>query len=117
MDDEDYIQNLLLKLLNRLGYNVIITSEGKEFLKVYRNMKESQKEVSCVIMDLTIAGGLGGKETIKNLREFDDQVKVIVSSGYSNDPIMSNYIDYGFNGVLPKPFSIHDLSDLLSHIL
>ena len=117
MDDEDYIQNLLLKLLNRLGYNVIITSEGKEFLKVYRNIKNSQKEVSCVIMDLTIAGGQGGKETIKNLREFDDQVKVIVSSGYSNDPIMSNYINYGFNGVLPKPFSINDLSDLLSQIL
>jgi PAS domain S-box-containing protein len=117
MDDEDYIQKLLLKLLNRLGYNVIVTSEGKEFLQVYRNIVNSQKDVSCVIMDLTIAGGLGGKETIKNLREFDDQVKVIVSSGYSNDPIMSDYIKYGFNGVLPKPFSINDLSNLLRRIL
>ncbi|MHA1669619.1 MAG: hybrid sensor histidine kinase/response regulator, partial [Promethearchaeota archaeon] len=86
MDDQDYIKKLLLKLLNRLGYNVIITSEGKEFLQVYRNRTQSQKEVSCVIMDLTISGGLGGKETIKNLREFDSDVKVIVSSGYSNDP-------------------------------
>ncbi len=117
MDDQDYIKKLLLKLLNRLGYNVIITSEGKEFLQVYRNRKQSQKEVSCVIMDLTISGGLGGKETIKNLREFDSDVKVIVSSGYSNDPIMANYKEYGFNGVLPKPFSINDLSDLLSKIL
>ncbi|MHA1475509.1 MAG: response regulator [Promethearchaeota archaeon] len=63
------------------------------------------------------SGGLGGKETIKNLREFDSDVKVIVSSGYSNDPIMANYKEYGFNGVLPKPFSINDLSDLLSQIL
>ncbi|QEE17074.1 PAS domain S-box protein [Promethearchaeum syntrophicum] len=117
MDDENFIQTLFLKLLNRLGYNVIITSEGKEFLKVYRNLKDSQKEVSCVIMDLTIAGGLGGKETIKNLRNFDSSVKVIVSSGYSNDPIMADYKKYGFNGVLPKPFSINDLSDLLSQIL
>ena len=117
MDDEKYIQKLLLKLLNRLGYNVIITSEGKEFLKVYRNMKDSQQEVSCVIMDLTISGGMGGKDTIKNLREFDDVVKVIVSSGYSNDPIMADYKKYGFNGVLPKPFSINDLSDLLGRIL
>jgi len=117
MDDEDYIKKLLLKLLNRLGYNVIITSEGKEFLKVYRNMIDSQKEISCVIMDLTISGGMGGKETIKNLREFDEDVKVIVSSGYSNDPIMANYMEYGFNGVLPKPFSINDLSNLLRRIL
>ncbi len=117
MDDEIYIQKLLLKLLNRLGYNVIITSEGKEFLKVYKNRVDSQKETTCVIMDLTISGGMGGKETIRNLREFDDQVKVIVSSGYSNDPIMADYKKYGFNGVLPKPFSINDLSDLLSKIL
>ncbi|MHA1511699.1 MAG: hybrid sensor histidine kinase/response regulator, partial [Promethearchaeota archaeon] len=117
MDDQDYIKKLLLKLLNRLGYNVIITSEGKEFLQVYRNRIQSQKEVSCIIMDLTISGGLGGKETIKNLREFDSDVKVIVSSGYSNDPIMANYKEYGFNGVLPKPFSINDLSNLLSQIL
>ncbi|MHA1560568.1 MAG: hypothetical protein ACTSPA_00450 [Promethearchaeota archaeon] len=54
---------------------------------------------------------------MKNLREFDSDVKVIVSSGYSNDPIMANYKEYGFNGVLPKPFSINDLSDLLSQIL
>ncbi len=117
MDDEDYIQKLLLKLLNRLGYKVIITGEGKEFLKVYRNIIKSKKEVMCVIMDLTISGGMGGKETIKNLREFDENVRVIVSSGYSNDPIMSDYKNYGFNGVLPKPFSINDLSDLLRRIL
>ncbi|MHA1475510.1 MAG: hypothetical protein ACTSQ5_10015, partial [Promethearchaeota archaeon] len=58
MDDQDYIKKLLLKLLNRLGYNVIITSEGKEFLQVYRNRIQSQKEVSCIIMDLTISGDL-----------------------------------------------------------
>ena len=117
MDDEDYIQKLLLKLLNRLGYNVILTSEGKEFIQVYRRRLSFKKKVDCVIMDLTIPGGLGGKETIKNLREFDNEVKVIVSSGYSNDPIMADYKKYGFNGVLPKPFSINDLSDLLSKIL
>jgi len=117
MDDEDYIQKLLLKLLNRLGYNVIVTSEGKEFLQVYRNRINSKKEVSCIIMDLTISGGMGGKETIRNLREFDENVKVIVSSGYSNDPIMADYKKYSFNGVLPKPFSINDLSNLLRRIL
>ena len=115
MDDEDYIQKLFLKLLNRLGYNVLITSEGKEFLQVYRDTQK-KGEVRCVIMDLTIPGGMGGKETIRNLREFDEQVKVIVSSGYSNDPIMSDYKKYGFDGVLPKPFSINDLSDVLSQI-
>ncbi|MHA1920562.1 MAG: response regulator, partial [Promethearchaeota archaeon] len=115
MDDEDYIQKLFLKLLNRLGYDALITSEGKEFLQVYRDTQK-KGEVRCVIMDLTIPGGMGGKETIRNLREFDEQVKVIVSSGYSNDPIMSDYKKYGFDGVLPKPFSINDLSDVLSQI-
>ena len=67
-------------------------------------------------MDLTIPGGMGGKETIKKIREIDPNIKVIVSSGYSNDPIMSEYKNYGFNGVIVKPYNITDLLDTI-HLL
>ena len=80
---------------------------------LYREAKESGHAFDVVIMDLTIPGGMGGKETIKKLLAYDPAAAAIVSSGYSNDPIMSNYEAYGFKGVIKKPYRIEDLSDAL----
>ena len=70
-----------------------------------------------VIMDLTIPGGKGGKEVIRELLELDPAVKAIVSSGYSNDPVMANYTEYGFKGFVNKPFKIEDLGKALEQVL
>ncbi len=69
-----------------------------------------------VILDLTIKGGMGGKDTVKALFELDTQVKAIVSSGYSNYPVMTNYRTYGFIGALPKPYTMKDLGDALNKV-
>ncbi|NMD40961.1 MAG: response regulator, partial [Deltaproteobacteria bacterium] len=73
--------------------------------------------IGAVIMDLTIPGGRGGKEVIRDLMALDPQVRAIVSSGYSNDPIMSNCTEYGFKGVVRKPFKMEDLRDVLQEVL
>jgi DNA-binding NarL/FixJ family response regulator len=68
-------------------------------------------------MDLTIPGGMGGKEAIQRLQEIDSQVKAIVASGYSNDPVMAHYSDYGFKGVISKPFLINELNEVIHKVL
>ena len=79
--------------------------------------KEEGKPFSAVIMDLTIPGGMGGKETISELKVYDVQVKAIVSSGYSNDPVMANFKDYGFSGVVIKPYRMDELSQVLRSVI
>jgi two-component system, cell cycle sensor histidine kinase and response regulator CckA len=78
---------------------------------------ESEKPYDAVILDLTIPGGMGGKEAIQELLEMNPQLRAVVCSGYSDDEVMSNYREYGFNGVMPKPFDINILSKVLNDIL
>jgi len=78
---------------------------------------ESGAPFSLVILDLTVKGGMGGKETIKALRKLDNKTKTIVMSGYSNDPIISNFRAYGFDGVIPKPFTISELSSVITDVI
>jgi two-component system cell cycle sensor histidine kinase/response regulator CckA len=78
---------------------------------------ESGHPYDAVIIDLTIRGGMGGKEAIKKLIDIDPEIKAIVSSGYFNDPIMADYKAYGFTGVIPKPYEMEDLSELLNAII
>ncbi|HAK60612.1 MAG TPA: hypothetical protein DCO77_09555, partial [Nitrospiraceae bacterium] len=95
VDDEEIVRNVAGTMLNELGYDVAFAKNGSEAIDVYRKNKESGSPFSAVIMDLTIPGGMGGKEAVLKLAAFDPDVKAIVSSGYSNDPIMAEYTDYG----------------------
>jgi PAS domain S-box-containing protein len=110
MDDEEIIRDVVGDILSNLGYEVDCAVEGNEAVELYRLAKESGKPFDAVIMDLTIAGGLGGKEAIEKLLDIDPGARVIVSSGYSNDPIMSDYKKYGFSGVIAKPYKAAELS-------
>jgi CheY-like chemotaxis protein len=87
--------------------------DGGEAIERYRNAKERGQPFDAVIMDLTIAGGMGGKDTIRKLLEYDPDAKAIVSSGYSNDPIMANFREHGFRDVIVKPYKTIDLSRVL----
>ena len=82
-----------------------------------KKQKEAEQAFDAVILDLTVPGGMGGKEAIKKLHEIDPGVKAIVSSGYSNDPIMSDYRQYGFRGVVAKPYEIKELSEVLYKVI
>jgi PAS domain S-box-containing protein len=117
MDDEEPIRNLAAEMLSLLGYEVVLAKDGDEALNLYLAAKESAKPFSAVIMDLTVPGGMGGKETIRRLQELDPAVKAIVSSGYSNDPVMAEYEKHGFGGVVVKPFGIKEVSEALKRVI
>ncbi len=117
MDDEYVIRNILSEQLKKLKYEVETAKEGSEAIRLYKSASESGKPFDAVIMDLTIAGGMGGKETIKRLLEIDPKVKAIVSSGYANDPVMTDYLKFGFKGLLAKPHEIHELNDELHNVM
>ena len=117
MEDEDNIQKTVSKILKHIGYEVEIAQDGAEALELYKKAEESNQPFDVVMMDLTIRGGMGGKETIKKMLEINQKVKAIVSSGYSNDPIMADFKQYGFSGVITKPYEIEDLSELLYKVI
>lgn len=100
MDDEEMIRLLLNRILTGAGYNVELAKDGEEAIKHYTEARESGKPFDTVILDLTIPGGMGGKETIKKLLEIDPEVIAIVSSGYSTDLIISKFKKYGFSAAV-----------------
>jgi len=117
MDDEVMIRELIGHMLRRLGYDAEVARDGEEAVHLYRCAFEAGAPFDGVILDLTVPGAMGGKATLDKLREINPDVKAIVSSGYSNDPIMSNYKNYGFCGVVVKPFNMQKLSETLKSVL
>ncbi|MFO7735130.1 MAG: transporter substrate-binding domain-containing protein [bacterium] len=113
MDDNDEIRDLLVNFLSRMGYDAVECSGGKEAVDLYRKLKESQQNVRFMIFDLTVPGGMGGVEAVKKIRDFDKDIPVFVSSGYAENPALSNPAEYGFSAGIAKPFSIKELSKLL----
>ena len=111
MDDEEPILEIGSELLRMNGYTVDCAHNGEEALSLYKKAWENEDPYQVVIMDLTIRGGMGGKEAISKLLEIDPNARAIVSSGYSNDPVMANFKDYGFLGVVQKPYGIKDMLD------
>jgi len=114
MDDDEIIRKMLKNMLNLAGYEVETSADGAEALEKYKQAMDAQNPYSVVIMDLTVPGGMGGKEATKKLLEIDPAASVIVSSGYATDPIMSEYKKYGFAAVIAKPYSIKQLQETLT---
>jgi PAS domain S-box-containing protein len=117
MDDEEVIREVASQMLSFIGYEVELAKDGAEAIKLYRSATENGAPFDAVIMDLTVPGGMGGKEAVKRLREIDPQANVIASSGYSNDPIMADYATYGFDGVVAKPYRLEELSKVVHHVM
>ncbi len=117
LDDDLIILNTVTRLLNKLGFSVDQATEGNALIEKYNHALETGTPYTFIITDLTIPGGMGGKEAMKIIQRRDPTVKAIVSSGYSNDPILSNYREFGFIAVLNKPYTIQELKDVLHSIL
>jgi len=117
MDDEAVIRDSTEEILLYLGLDVVLVKDGEEAIEVYHKHMASGEPIDVVIMDLTIPGGLGGKAAVKKILELDPQAKVIVTSGYSNDPVMANYREFGFAGVIKKPFLVDELSEVIHKVL
>jgi signal transduction histidine kinase/ActR/RegA family two-component response regulator len=117
MDDHEAIRDVIGEILEEVeGHQVAFARDGAEALEMYRQSLVEARRFNVVLMDLTIAGGLGGKETIKELLQMDPEAKAIVFSGYSNDSIMARYREYGFSGVLRKPFGMDELLNELHRV-
>jgi CheY-like chemotaxis protein len=117
MDDEPVLRRLLEKILQKQGYAVELAADGKQAVTLYQAALEKSKPFDMAILDLTIPGGLGGKQTIAQLLAIDPAAKAVVCSGYSEDAIMANYQEYGFAGVLVKPYLVQELNTLLKRVL
>ncbi len=117
MDDEPFVRDVIGAMLERLGYEPDFAEHGEGAIALYRKAMSLGLPFGAVIMDLTIPGGMGGVEAAQRLREIDPDVRIIVSSGYSNDPVMASYRDYGFLGVARKPFKVGELSRVLGEVL
>lgn len=113
MDDQEPILRIVEKMLNRMGYETKGVTDGIQAIELYREAYDAGSPFDLVILDLTVPGGMGGEKTATELLKIDPDVKTVVSSGYSNDQIMANYEDYGFCGVVPKPYTKEDLAELL----
>ncbi|MBU0944779.1 MAG: PAS domain S-box protein [Proteobacteria bacterium] len=117
MDDEKIVRDISVEILECLGCQTAVAANGHEAITLYMQAKENNTPFDVLIMDLTIPGSLGGLETLERLRILDSEVKALVSSGYANNPVMANYREYGFCGVVPKPFMVEELNKALSIIL
>ncbi len=117
MDDDEIIQDTVGRMLRELGYEVDGVGDGVGALEAYRAALSADRAYDVVIMDLTVPGGMGGKEAVSRLRRLHPGARVVVSSGYSNDPIMANHKDYGFDAVVQKPVNLGDLAETLRTIL
>ena len=117
MDDEDVIRQFLLQELTEVGYDVALSSDGAEAIDLYKQAREAGQPFDAVVLDLTVPGAMGGKQTIKKLLEIDPEVKAIVSSGYSTTDIIADAQEYGFKGVVAKPYKMADLENVLQSVL
>lgn len=117
MDDQELILESSSELLTILGYEAEVAKNGEDAVELFKNAYYDEEPFDLVILDLTVPGGMGGVKTLAAMKEICSDFKAIVSSGYSNDPIMSDYKNYGFNGVLIKPFKLEVLQDTLDKFL
>jgi CheY-like chemotaxis protein/anti-sigma regulatory factor (Ser/Thr protein kinase) len=116
MDDDEMIRMVGEELLSSFGFDVVSASEGESAVEIFKSEIEKGGAFKFVVLDLTIKGGAGGLETFREMRKIDPEVTGIVSSGYSHDPVMSNFMDYGFTAVLKKPYNFDELRDIVSRI-
>ncbi len=110
MDDEEIVRSVAKSMLSHLGHEVVLSENGEEAVKLYRQAMDAGKAFDLVIMDLTIPGGMGGQEAVQEILKINSAAKVIVSSGYSNDPVMAKFMDYGFSAAIVKPYQLQELS-------
>ena len=113
IDDEEVVLRTAARMLASLGFTAVTVKDGAEGIDVFLRARDEGEPFDVVITDLTIPGGIGGREVVTQLLQIDPGTKVIIASGYSNDPVMGRFEEYGFKGVIRKPFRMSELSDVM----
>ena len=117
MDDDQFVQDIAKQMFSFFGHEVLPAADGKQAIKIFNEQRNVGKPFDVIIMDLTIPGGMGGKDAILEILKIDSDAKVIVSSGYSTDPVMADYQKFGFKSAIAKPFELTELNDTLQSVL
>jgi CheY-like chemotaxis protein len=117
MDDEQIVIDMTREVLKFLDYDVMFAKEGSEAIDLYKKEKAAGVPFDVVILDLSVRSGLGGKETIEELRKIDPQVKSVISSGFMDDPVVRDFSSHGFDKRLTKPYKIPDLKNILEQLM
>ena len=117
MDDEEGMRRFVKQMLNRFGYAVEVAEDGNKAIELYKKAMAVGEPFDAVLLDLTVKGGMGGKQALKHLLYVDPDVKAIICSGYFNDPVMANFKDYGFYGAMPKPFEGQTLRKTVNQVV
>jgi signal transduction histidine kinase/ActR/RegA family two-component response regulator len=117
MDDDEALRDLSKAVLTTLGYEVQTAGDGAEAVALYEKTKAAGKGFDAVLLDLTVTGGIGGLEAAAMLKQLDPSARLIVSSGYSDAPVMSHFAEYGFDAVILKPWTVKEMSEVLRRVL
>jgi CheY-like chemotaxis protein len=117
MDDEELIRDVVLSMLRELGYSAETCEDGRKAVELHAAARAEGKSYAAIILDLTVPGGMGGKEAAALIRASDQEVPLIVSSGYSNDAVISEYARHGFSGAVVKPYSMEGIAGELGRVL
>jgi CheY-like chemotaxis protein len=117
MEDEETIRDVTGEMLRHFGYEVAFAQDGAEAIALYKHAKESGEPFDVVIMDLTVPGGMGGKEAIRNILDLDPQAKAVVASGYTTDPTIADFRQYGFCDRIAKPYKSEELHEILHRLI
>ncbi len=116
MDDESTILNVIERMLRKSGHDAVTVKNGQEALDSYKKMMQTDQSFDALILDLTIPGGMGGKEVMERILKLDPEAVGIVSSGYSTDPILSNFREYGFRATIAKPYRYKDFKEVIDSV-
>ncbi len=117
MDDEEMLRSVVSRMLEIMGYDVVAAADGEEAVRLYIEAAESGSKFDAVILDLSVQRGMGGRDAAAKLIEYDPDVIALVSSGFVGDPVLQDYHEYGFRGVIPKPYTSDELREGLRRVL
>jgi CheY-like chemotaxis protein len=117
MDDEESIRAIAGTILQRIGLDPVVVADGGDAVREFSVAQHEGRPFELVVLDLTIPGGMGGKEAMELIRKLDADVPAIVSSGYSSDPVLANFEAYGFQAIVPKPYEISQLTEVIDRLL
>ena len=117
MDDEKPVREIAVLMLEKLGHIALEAENGEELIALFSKHKKNTIPVDVILMDLTVPGGMGGKEAMQEILTLDPNARAIVSSGYSNDPVMADYTKYGFKAAVTKPFLLKDLQHAILDVM
>jgi CheY-like chemotaxis protein len=117
MDDEEHIRNIIKKMLEKFGYTVVSTDNGQEALTLYQARLDQKNPFGLVILDLIVPSGMGGKETSEKILALDPQARILAASGDGADPVMADPAAFGLAGILPKPFRLAELKQIVEQAL